>query len=97
MQQNQGCIVPENNATKIRRIGINIPKVVKIICLEGVMLADAAGAGSEDLRFAMSRLVISAGFIDFFLAKEPIFIILAVFFHAYLVPKHDFYTQKDLS
>jgi hypothetical protein len=67
MQRNQGCIVPENNATKIRRIGINIPKAVKTICLEGVMLTEAAGAGSEALRFAISLPFISAELIDFFL------------------------------
>jgi hypothetical protein len=55
--------VPENSATKSKRIGTSIPSVIKIICLEGVMFADAAGAGSESLRFFMSRFVISARFI----------------------------------
>jgi hypothetical protein len=62
-------MVPENNAMKSRRIGTNIPNAVKTICLEGVMFADAAGAGSEDLRFFISRFVISAEFITLILIE----------------------------
>jgi hypothetical protein len=57
-------MVPEKSATEIKRITEEIAKVINTIRLEGVIFADAAGAGSEALRFFMSRFVFSAGFIS---------------------------------
>jgi hypothetical protein len=57
-------MVPENSATNSKRIGTRITRAEKTICLEGVILAEAAGAGSDSLRVCISRLFISA-FINF--------------------------------